>query len=74
VCRQVPLGKKLSCCTLLEVFKVEKKIRIWSFTHRKSCEVKKTSLICSRSTNEIFSELLLWKNKNGEIKQLQSTA
>jgi hypothetical protein len=28
VCRQVPLGKKLSCCTLLEVFKVEKKIRI----------------------------------------------
>jgi hypothetical protein len=34
----------------------------------------KTSLICSRSTNEIFSEPLLRKNKNGERKQLQSTA
>ncbi len=57
---------KFSCCTLLEVFKVQ----IFSIvTHRKRCEVQnKTSLICSRSTNEIFSEPLLRKKQKRREK------
>jgi hypothetical protein len=52
----VSLGKKkivlLHFASKLKYFQMR-----WFSTHRKSCEVQKTtSLICSRSTNEIFSE------------------
>jgi hypothetical protein len=45
-------------CLKFNYFRME-----W-FAHKKSCELQnKTSLIYSRSTNEIFSEQLLRKNK-----------
>jgi hypothetical protein len=56
------LVKKWSCCTLLEVFKVQMFSNVVVYPH-KSCEVQKTKtgLICSHSTNEIFREPLLRK-------------
>jgi hypothetical protein len=47
-----PLVKKLSCCTLLQVFKSSN-----------VSECDKTSLMCFRSTNEFFSEPLLRKKR-----------
>ncbi len=65
-CRCV--GRSLLVTNLLEVFKVQIFPNVMVYPQKKLWG-KKTSLICSRSTNEIFSELLLRKNKNGEIKQ-----
>ncbi len=49
VWRQVPLGQKLSCCTLLEVFQSSNIFEVQYVSGE--VQKTKTNLICSRSTN-----------------------
>jgi hypothetical protein len=61
------LVKKLSCCNLLEVFKVQIFSNAMVYPQKKFRGTK-TSLVCSRSTNEIFSEPLVRKSKTEREK------
>jgi hypothetical protein len=67
----IPLGKQnWACCTLLEVFKVQ----MWWFTHRQSCEVQKQAWSAVVWQMSFLVNPYGLKFKNGERKQLQSTA
>ncbi len=72
VWRQLPVGKKI----VLLHFKCLKfkYFQMWWFRVYPQSKLwgTKTSLICSRSTNEIFCEPLMRKKKNVERKQFYS--
>ncbi len=66
VWRQIPIGQKIFSLPFVkvQVLKVKKTFLNLILYPQKNCEVlKKTGLISSRSTNELFNKPLHWVNQ-----------